>query len=78
MASKRGVLERKQSLDLREMLVNTIFACFFFTVSDYMLAGYKVSDTIRKGIVDVSPYNNSEKLLLMGNLSALTGEPYQD
>ncbi|GFS08462.1 phosphate transporter [Elysia marginata] len=57
--------------------VLTLFkACVLGTIFEILgavLIGYKVSDTIRKGIVDVSPYNNSEKLLLMGNLSALTG-----
>ncbi|GFO38495.1 phosphate transporter [Plakobranchus ocellatus] len=57
--------------------VLTLFkACILGTIFEILgavLIGYKVSDTIRKGIVDVNTYNNSEKLLLMGNLSALTG-----
>lgn len=39
-----------------------------------MFAGYRVSDTIRKGILDVSLYNNgSEHVLMAGNVAALTG-----
>ncbi|KAK3770457.1 hypothetical protein RRG08_011952 [Elysia crispata] len=57
-------------------VLTLVKACILGTIFEILgavLIGYKVSDTIRKGIVDVSPYNNSEKLLLMGNLSALTG-----
>ena len=32
-----------------------------------------MSDTMRKGIVDVTAYNGSEALLMVGSLSALTG-----
>ncbi|BFZ21425.1 hypothetical protein BsWGS_24464 [Bradybaena similaris] len=57
--------------------VLTLFkACILATIFEILgsvLIGYRVSDTIRKGIIDVNPYNNSETLLLMGNLSALTG-----
>ena len=28
---------------------------------------------MRKGIIDVHPYNGTEELLLLGNLSALAG-----
>lgn len=57
-------------------VLTLVKACILGTIFEILgavLIGYKVSDTIRKGIVDVSSYNNSEKLLLMGNLSALTG-----
>ena len=40
-------------------------------------SGYRVSDTIRKGIIDVNTYNETEsghELLMMGNLSALGGK----
>lgn len=33
--------------------------------------GYKVSDTIRKGIIDVSVYANSPEEYMLGNLAAL-------
>lgn len=34
--------------------------------------GYKVSDTIRKGILDVSMYENNEEELMLGCLAALS------
>jgi phosphate/sulfate permease len=36
--------------------------------------GSKVTDTIRKGIIDVEPYANNTELLMVGNVAALTGE----
>ena len=39
-----------------------------------LFAGAKVSDTIRKGIVDISPYENNTELLMVGNVAALSGE----
>lgn len=36
-----------------------------------LISGYKVSDTVRKGILDVSLYNNTEKELMLGSLAAL-------
>ena len=42
-----------------------LIICFLF------FTGYKVSDTVRKGILDVSHYNNTEKELMLGSLSAL-------
>ncbi|OWF49190.1 sodium-dependent phosphate transporter 1-B-like [Mizuhopecten yessoensis] len=45
-----------------------------FEMLGAILIGYRVSDTIRKGIIDVEMYNNgSEKVLMAGNISALTG-----
>lgn len=35
------------------------------------MAGYKVSDTMRKGILEVSMYSGSEKELMLGCLAAL-------
>lgn len=39
--------------------------------NDSLLAGYKVSDTMRKGILDISLYENDELELMLGCLSAL-------
>ncbi|KAK3088437.1 hypothetical protein FSP39_019177 [Pinctada imbricata] len=45
-----------------------------FELAGAILIGYRVSDTIRKGIIDVELYNNgSEKQLMVGNVAALTG-----
>ncbi|XP_055872332.1 sodium-dependent phosphate transporter 1-B-like isoform X1 [Biomphalaria glabrata] len=57
-------------------VITLLKACILasiFEVLGAVLIGYRVSDTIRKGIIDPMQYNNSEKLLAMGNLSALTG-----
>ncbi|KAL8619404.1 hypothetical protein ACOMHN_057046 [Nucella lapillus] len=54
-------------------LVQACILGSIFEVLGAVLIGYKVSDTIRKGIIDVAPYNGTEKLLLLGNLSALSG-----
>jgi len=51
-------------------------ACILGTIFEILgaiLVGYKVSDTVRKGILDVSLYNNTEKELMLGSLSALGG-----
>lgn len=39
----------------------------------FIIAGYRVSDTIRKGIIDVELYNGTESTLMVGNVAALTG-----
>lgn len=52
-------------------------ACILGTIFEILgavLIGYRVSDTIRKGIIDVTLYNNgSEHVLMAGNVAALTG-----
>ncbi|CAL4115032.1 unnamed protein product, partial [Meganyctiphanes norvegica] len=51
-------------------------ACCIATVAEILgavLLGYKVSDTVRKGILDVSLYDNDPKELMLGSLSALGG-----
>ncbi|KAK7091232.1 sodium-dependent phosphate transporter 1-A-like isoform X2 [Littorina saxatilis] len=54
-------------------LVQACILGTIFEIAGAVLIGYKVSDTIRKGIIDVRPYNGTEDLLLLGNLSALSG-----
>uniref|UniRef100_A0A6A7FQL5 Sodium-dependent phosphate transporter 1-B-like isoform X3 n=1 Tax=Hirondellea gigas TaxID=1518452 RepID=A0A6A7FQL5_9CRUS len=44
-----------------------------FEILGAILIGYKVSDTVRKGIIDVTLYNNTEKELMLGSLAALGG-----
>ena len=39
-------------------------------------AGSKVSDTIRKGIIDITPYQNETSLLMVGNVAALSGQSH--
>ncbi|XP_022325181.2 sodium-dependent phosphate transporter 2-like [Crassostrea virginica] len=44
-----------------------------FELLGALLIGYRVSDTIRKGIIDVDLYNGTESTLMVGNVAALTG-----
>lgn len=51
-------------------------ACYlasFFEIAGAILLGYKVSDTMRKGILDVNMYIGNEQQLMFGMLSALAG-----
>lgn len=55
-------------------------ACILATVFETLgsvLLGAKVSETIRKGIIDVNMYNNSEHVLMAGSVSAMVGEYLQ-
>ena len=49
-----------------------ILASIFETLGAVLL-GAKVSDTIRKGIIDVEPYENHTELMMVGNVAALAG-----
>lgn len=45
-----------------------------FETAGAVLLGSKVSDTIRKGIFDVSLYDGMEKTLMLGQVAALGGK----
>lgn len=50
-------------------------ACYLacvFEIAGAILLGYKVTDTIRRGILDVTIYEDNEKQLLLGMLAALS------
>lgn len=52
-------------------------ACILATVFETLgsvLLGAKVSETIRKGIIDVGMYNGSEHVLMAGSVSSMFGE----
>jgi len=49
-------------------LMGTIFEILGAT-----LLGARVSDTMRKGIIDVSKYNGTEDVLMIGNIAGLAG-----
>uniref|UniRef100_A0AAR2JIT0 Phosphate transporter n=1 Tax=Pygocentrus nattereri TaxID=42514 RepID=A0AAR2JIT0_PYGNA len=52
--------------------VACILATVFETLGSVLL-GAKVSETIRKGIIDVNMYNGSEHVLMAGSVSAMVG-----
>lgn len=54
-----------------------ILASIFETLGS-MLLGAKVGETIRKGIIDVSLYNESVPVLMAGEVSAMVGKSHQD
>ncbi|NXA15812.1 S20A1 protein, partial [Sapayoa aenigma] len=49
-----------------------ILASIFETVGSVLL-GAKVSETIRKGLIDVEMYNSTQQLLMAGSISAMFG-----
>lgn len=51
-------------------------ACFVasvFEVAGAVLIGTRVSDTVRKGIIDINSFNGTESLAMIGSFSALGG-----
>lgn len=57
-------------------VLNFKWACILasiFEVAGAVLLGYKVSDTIRKGILDVSLFKDNPEELMYGMLAALIG-----
>lgn len=44
-----------------------------FELAGAVLIGARVSDTVRKGIIDINSFNGTEELAMAGSLSALTG-----
>ena len=50
-----------------------ILASIFETVGSVLL-GAKVSETIRKGLIDVEMYNSTQQLLMAGSVSAMFGK----
>lgn len=57
-------------------VLNLKQACYLatvFEISGAILLGYKVSDTIRRGILDITMYEGHEKELMLGMLATLAG-----
>ena len=45
-----------------------------FEILGATLLGSRVSDTMRKGIIDVSMYNGTEEVLMVGQIAGLAGK----